>query len=224
MKAKHLTAAELQTWVNRLIQADCVYGAVARDDKFAFGRLHDAAELRLDYDVTILPPKKYFQPQTETILTFSGKSGYKSVLANETFVLFGVHPYDMAAIAQMDKVFTADDRCDIHYLARREGATIVVLDVQTPSKNVFAGGLGFATSEKARGDDVRLTLLDDGTYIAESRTAKGDRLMQPIAEADDAGPAALDQRRAVWTTMPPPCASTSWKWRPRTSPPCWKQA
>ena len=43
----------------------------SKGDKFAFGPLESASELRMDYDVTLLPPKKYFFPQRETLVTYN---------------------------------------------------------------------------------------------------------------------------------------------------------
>ena len=48
-----------------------VIGVKAKGDKFAFGPLESANELRMDYDVTLLPPKKYFFPQRETLVTYN---------------------------------------------------------------------------------------------------------------------------------------------------------
>ena len=43
--------------------------AVGRE-QFAFGPLTDPDQLRLDYNTTILPPKKHLLPQEETLFTF----------------------------------------------------------------------------------------------------------------------------------------------------------
>ena len=54
-----------------------VVGPVAKGSKFAFGEIEDPADLRLDYNTSILPPKKYLQPQEERMMTFtrSGQAG-----------------------------------------------------------------------------------------------------------------------------------------------------
>ena len=53
-----------------------VIGVKSRGSKFAFGELESASELRLDYDVTLLPPKKYFFPQRETLVTYNVANGF----------------------------------------------------------------------------------------------------------------------------------------------------
>lgn len=198
MSIKLVSQSTLDFWVNRLIRAQPVYGVQAKGDKFAFDRLSSASALRLDYDVTILPPKKYFQPQREVLMRFNRKTvEFESVFDEEPFVLFGVHPYDMAAISQMDKVFTMD-HFDKHYMARRAAATIVVSTVQTPSSSVFAGCMGHATA-RGRGDhDVLVTKLPGGDYLVDPRTEKGDVLCEALADAPEANAAALEARERAW--------------------------
>jgi len=110
MSVSTVTKDQFKSFVAALIDSgQKVVGPQAKDDKFVFGALTNADDLRLDYDVTILPPKKYFQPPRETLLKFDRKEGFESVSDNQPFVLFGVHPYDMVAISQMDKLFTTDN-------------------------------------------------------------------------------------------------------------------
>ncbi|MBW8036152.1 MAG: Ni/Fe hydrogenase subunit beta, partial [Planctomycetes bacterium] len=91
-----------------------VVGVQAKADKFAFGPLDSADDLRLDYDVTLLPPKKYFQPPVETLMTYKVGGEYQSEISDRKLVLIGVHPYDMIAINQMDELFSQDE-FDTHY-------------------------------------------------------------------------------------------------------------
>jgi NAD-dependent dihydropyrimidine dehydrogenase PreA subunit len=166
----------------------------AKGDRFAFAPLVNAADLRLDYDVTILPPKKYFQPQCETLLKFDRQKGFESVFDDDPFVVFGVHPYDMVAIRQIDKLFS-EDQYDAHYMKRREQATIVVSDVQTASPDVFAGCMGTATIKE--GFDILVTNIDND-YIVDIRTPKGETLAETIKDAPDADDISLKLRKLVW--------------------------
>jgi ferredoxin len=197
MTAKKIDQPTLEGWVDTLVARQKVYGAQAKEDRFAFGPLARGADLRLDYDVTILPPKKYFLPQKEVLLTFTRQGGFESVLDPEPFVLFGVHPYDFVAIDQLRKLFEQDNP-DVHYLTRSEAATIVVSDVQKVASESFAGCMDNATVEDREGYDVLLTLLDDGAYVAEARTEKGEALMEPLLDAPKADADDLWAREKVW--------------------------
>jgi ferredoxin len=194
MSIKRLDKAAFDKWVGACIKKQCVYGVQAKGDRFAFAPLARAADLRLDYDVTILPPKKIFQPPCETLLTFDRKKGYESVFQTEPFVVFGVHPYDMAAILQIDKLF-AEDQYDAHYMKRREQATIVVSDVQNASPDVFAGCMGTATIND--GFDILVTNIE-GDYLVDIRTEKGQALTESIKKAPDADDMSLKLRKLVW--------------------------
>jgi ferredoxin len=194
MSVKKVDVGILNTWVDGLIEKLKVVGVQAKSDRFAFGPLSKAADLRLDYDVSILPPKAFFQPQQETVLTFNTGVGYESVIDSEPFALVGVHPYDMTAITQMDEIFSQANS-DVHYMARRRSATIVVADVQTVSPNVFAGSMGTSYLEESY--DVLLTKIGDD-YIVDAKTDKGEALIAGLAEAPNASESWLEQRKLVW--------------------------
>jgi sulfhydrogenase subunit beta (sulfur reductase) len=194
MSIKKLDKATFDKWVEACIEKQPVYGVQAKGDRFAFASLVRAADLRLDYDVTLLPPKKIFQPPHETLLKFDRKEGFESVFETEPFVVFGVHPYDMVAILQIDKLF-AQDHCDAHYMRRREQATIVVSDVQTVSPNVFAGCMGTATIDD--GFDILVTKIEDD-YLVDIRTGKGEALAETLKNAPDADEISLKLRKLLW--------------------------
>ncbi len=184
----------LDGWVAGLIGKSRVFGAQARDGRFQFAPLAAAADLRLDYDVTVIPPKKYFQPAREELLRFEGAAAFETCGDREPFVLFGVHPYDAAAIAQLDVIFERDNP-DCHYLERRRQATIVVCDVQAASANVFAGCLGTATVDQ--GFDLLLTRVGE-RYVVDARTEKGAALLGGLAKAPPADAVSLARREQVW--------------------------
>jgi sulfhydrogenase subunit beta (sulfur reductase) len=193
MMTKQVDPKALNAWVTGMLKATKVVGVQAKGDRFVYDVLKKASDLRLDYDVTLLSPKKYFTPPMEC-LTRAGQGAYSSVMDDEPFVLLGVHPYDLVAILQMDKVFS-DTNVDTHYLTRRQSATIVACDVQKLSPNGFSGCMGNATVSK--GYDVLLSKVGD-LYVVESRTAKGDALLAPLAKAEDADAASLARREQLW--------------------------
>ena len=77
MSVSTVTKDQFKQFVSSLIgSGQKVVGVQAKNDKFAFGDLKNADDLRLDYDVTILSPRKYILPPKETLLSFEvgGKS------------------------------------------------------------------------------------------------------------------------------------------------------
>lgn len=194
MNLKKLSKSALMSFINDLLPTERIEAVQAKGDKFDFGPLESAKDLRLDYDVTLLPPKKYFQPPVETLLTYETKGTYKSHYDSEKFILIGVHPYDMAAINQMDMLFTQDNY-DSHYMTRRTNATIIACDVETPSKNVFASSMG--TSTVKEGYDILLTNIGDG-YVAEAATDKGRALLLKARQSVEISQEDLGKRQQVW--------------------------
>lgn len=194
MSLKTVTKDQFKAFVSALIESDQkVIGVQAKADKFVFGELTDADALRLDHDVTILPPKKYMLPQKETLLNFQVAGDSKSVQAAEKMVLLGVHPYDMVAINQMDELFSQGEY-DTHYMARRNNITIIACDVVTASKNAFASSMNTATCDS--GYDLLLTDIGDA-YVIDAPTEKGQTLVGMMEGASDATDGDLAKRKAA---------------------------
>jgi len=194
MTVKKITQGDFANFVDGLIRTQNVIGVQAKGDRFDFAPLASAQDLRLDYDVTLQPPKKYFLPPTEVLLTYEIGGPYQSQHDGQAFVLLGVHPYDMVAINQMDELFRQDNY-DTHYMTRRNHATIIACDVARPSDHVFASSMGTAVVRE--GYDVLLTDIGDG-YVAEAATPKGEQLLAQAKGAVAADPQALKKREDIW--------------------------
>ena len=193
MSRKLISKKALGEWVDAMAGKQKVIGVQAKGDRFEFLPLHSAKDLRLDYDVTLQPPKKYFLPPAETLMTYGVGGAYKSEYEGQSFILLGVHPYDMIAINQMDELFQ-QNYYDAHYMTRRNSATIIACDVARASQNVFASSMGTAIVRE--GYDVLLTDIGD-SYVAEAATEKGEKVLSKArtTQADDA---AIKSRNAVW--------------------------
>ena len=89
-----ITENDFNSYLSNLIEKKTVIGPVAKKNKFVFAKLSSSEQLRLDYDVTILPPKKEFFPPVQTLITFN-KNEYKGCINPEEKVLFGIHFYRM---------------------------------------------------------------------------------------------------------------------------------
>ena len=194
MSVKKLSENALMNFVDGILATDKVEGVQAKGDYFEFAPLKSAKDLRLDYDVTILSPKKYLQPPVETMMTYEADGSFKSQFDEEKLVLLGVHPYDVIAISQMDRIFSQDNY-DNYYMNRRNNATIIACDVATPSKNVFASSMGTAVADK--GYDILLTKIGDD-YLADAATEKGQALLAKAGNAVDATDADIKARQQVW--------------------------
>ena len=134
---KIISKEDFRDFVNAIIKDESLHaiGVRAKGNKFAFGTLESAEELRLDYDVTLLPPKKYFFPQRETLFTYDLADGFSAKNPEEAkpMVIIGVHPYDIVALLHMDEIFR-DTKSDPYYFKKRETSIIIGVNIQKMSK------------------------------------------------------------------------------------------
>jgi len=162
---------DLVPFVEAMIAARRVVGPVAKRGEFTYEEVGSAGDLRLDFDVTILPPKKVFIPTAQDLLRFDGGTVEHCIDPVET-VLFGVHFYDVKGIDMTDVLFR-ESKADWDYLAQREATTIVASNIQSVSPKAFWDSVG--TEVKPEGHDVFLTKIEGG-YVFETRTEKGEAL------------------------------------------------
>ena len=160
-----------KSYLSALLKAKTVVGPVAKKHKFVFARLEAPEDLRLDYDVTILPPKKEFFPARQDLICFDG-GRFTGCIEPAEKILFGVHFYDAKALDMTDLLFreTNDDR---NYTAHREAATVVVSNIRKVSPRAFWASIG--TDVEPKGHDAWLTKIRGG-YVLETRTPKGEAL------------------------------------------------
>jgi len=161
-----------------------VVGVKTKGKRYVFGIIEDADELRLDHDVTILPPKKYFLPQVEFLMNYDLKKPFevKKMIEAKPRIIIGMHPYDIIALEQTDKLYL-DSQKDDFYKKRRENTIIVGCDIQKVSDRSFAASM--KTNVTETGFDLMLT--DIGRKIAITiGSKKGEKLLDKYATVKDA--------------------------------------
>jgi len=178
--------------VQDMIHENVVYGVKEKHPGFAFDRLFAAEELRLDYDITLLPPNKYLLPPQEALVefTFDPEAHIRARAEPRPCIILGVHPYDLHAVKLLDAVF-AGNRVDVHYRARRNATTIIGADCLHPWPYSLAASMGTALPPKI----FDLWLTDLGTeFLMEVGTSRGDDLCKRYFNAKSAPNALLEQR------------------------------
>ncbi|MCX7708040.1 MAG: 4Fe-4S dicluster domain-containing protein [Anaerolineae bacterium] len=191
MSLRIIEKSALPEFVGSVMRQYQVMGPQAKEvlpngkTQFAFGPITDPHQLRLDYDTTVLPPKKYLLPQEEVLFPFQPES----LTATPQFdtqprILFGVHTCDIHAMALLDAVFATGQR-DEHYLKRRASTLIVGIECLAPcDEHSFCKSMGTLTADKG----YDLHLIDLGhSYAVEVGTAAGEALLSTHATARMAG-------------------------------------
>ncbi len=211
-----LKKSDLGAWVGALMAEQRVAGPVYREtapndgrELFGWDYLAEPSDLRLDYDVTVLGPKKFLWPPRQRLVSYrlGGDPKPEPILEHEPQVLFGVHPCDITAIETLDAAFSKDIP-DPHYLARRADTVLVGIDCAGPCDEETSFCLDMGSLYPESGYDLMLTDLGEA-YFVETKTAKGQALaeagkMKPAAKADLAARQAFAQekRGAFRTKLP----------------------
>ncbi len=201
MTFRTMKKKDLPPFIDSLIQSMEVVGVREKvEGKYEFALLDSASQLCLDHDVTLLSPKKYFLPPKETLLRFkTGQAiGCEAVLESRPLAVVGVHPYDIKAIAQLDRVF-ADANRDEHYRRKREDAVIIGVDIKRASPNAFCKSMKSATVQE--GFDLFLT--DTGeNYVVAVGTPKGEKILERHAKTTEATKQEIAKRREIQEKIP----------------------
>jgi sulfhydrogenase subunit beta (sulfur reductase) len=188
-------------FVTRLMADYRVVGPVAKGVKFAFEDIEDPADLRLDYNTSILPPKKYLQPQEERLMTFTrtGQPVAQQVIDAPPTVILGVHTCDLHGIRVLDEAFS-QGYPDASYLKRRANTLLVGIECLEPcDEESFCKSMGTLTVKN--GCDLHLTDLG-GSYAVDVGSEAGAALLDKYGEA----------RRATDTDMKQLNKALSAKW------------
>ncbi len=201
MTFRTIQKKDFPPFIDSLIRSMEVVGVREKvEGKYEFAPLDSASQLCLDYDVTLLSPKKYFLPPKETLLRF--KTGQtvncEAVLESRPLAVVGVHPYDIKGIAQLDRIF-ADANRDEHYRKKREAAIIIGVDIKRASPFAFCKSMKSATIQE--GFDLFLTDIGESFVVAVG-TAKGQKILERHATSSEATKKEIAARAEVQEKIP----------------------
>lgn len=174
MKILKLPKEKLDFFASVLQQFGEVHAPVRRGRGYAFERLSRWSQACLDYNRTILPPKKYFLPPEEALFRYRGGEGYIPCTdgLEKRIILVGLHACDIYAINILDDVF-AGQYPDPYFQTRRRNIAIVGIDC-TPDEHCFCRAMRADFVES--GFDLFFHDIGD-YYLAFVGTALGDDMI-----------------------------------------------
>jgi len=196
MPFKVIDKKDMGSFVTSLMEEREVVGPVAKDDKFVFAPIDDCSQLRLDYNITLLPPKQFFLPPEEPILKYKlGKAvTSEPVIEAHPRVILGMHPCDINATWLLDLAFSTDN-LDTNYMEKRKKAIIIGLDCNEPCDEYsFCKSVRSLTVEG--GYDLFLTDIGDA-YVVDYGSPAGMELLARHAGAREATDEDMSRFRAV---------------------------
>ncbi len=189
-------------FLDRMIQEDEkeVIGVKAKGPRYVFGPLESSEDLRLDYDVTILPPKKQLLPPNEELMTYDISKPFDVNASREERgkILVGVHPYDVLAIHQMDEIYLGT-HVDDNYESRRKNTLIIASDILNVPERSFAGSLGTHVVES--GYDLLVTDIGNSIVINVG-SEKGQELLDSYGTTRDAEPKEIEAVKRLREELP----------------------
>jgi len=193
MLPQTLMKNRFEDFVRFLMDSYRVMAPVAKGPQFAYAEIEtpeEISKIRMDYDQTILPPKKILFPQHEQLLKFSGPGpeGVEVVAEVQATAILGAHPYDLRGLATTDAAY-CQDPLDPTYKARREAAFLIGLNIrQYINEHQFMADMN-ALEAPEGSFDLMLTDLGDRYYV-EVGSEAGSQLLKAsgcgaAATADD---------------------------------------
>jgi heterodisulfide reductase subunit C len=173
-----------------------LFAPIKKANQVNFGLWDDDAEVDIDTLKSVKSPKDVFFPQSETLYTCV-KDGKKisikpEDLASRDFVVFGMKPCDVQAVAVLDRVFLVDP-VDTFYKARREHGIIVSLACNEPSESCFCKAFGIDCTEPNA--DVATWVVGDTLYW-NAITEKGEKLTESVKSLFEDADASDDKTLA----------------------------
>jgi sulfite reductase subunit B len=197
-----ITKKDFDSFLTKLIKDKAweTIGVKAKGIRFVFGPLESADELRLDYDVTILPPKKYFLPQYEQMMSYNLTQSFSVEQCDDDRkrIIIGVHPYDIIALEQTDKLYL-DSQKDEFYQKRRENTLIIGVDIQNVSDRSFAASMNTHITDS--GFDLLLTDLGE-TYAVTIGSERGKELLNSYATVTKATKQDTKKIKTIRNNLP----------------------
>ncbi|NWF76250.1 MAG: 4Fe-4S dicluster domain-containing protein [Nitrospirae bacterium] len=145
-------------------------------NNYSFEEVHSAKNIALKYIPTILPAKKFFMPQRETLLEYRVSKHVKAeaVVEYEKMTIFGLHTCDLAGIQCLNMVFSERPK-DYNYLTRKNKITLIGLECNEYCDEYASCHLVNA-SFPSGGYDLFFTDLGD-YFIVHVNTLTGERIL-----------------------------------------------
>lgn len=135
-----------------------------------FDYLRSPKEIVFDKESGLLPPKKFFFPQEETLLTYEPNGKIEAVIEAEPLVLFGVRPCDLNGLKLLYEAF-AEGHGDPNFLAKWEASIIIGLDCKS---SCHEDSFCFKVGAQNAPDGVDILLIEEeNEFLLKTGTAKG---------------------------------------------------
>jgi sulfhydrogenase subunit beta (sulfur reductase) len=153
-------------------------------DKIDFSSVQSLDEVSFDQVQTVQSPKTAVFPRVEELFSFKSADGRVQIREGDgaafpETVVFGLRPCDAAAFTALKAIFIWD--CpDTTFSARLEKMTVVGVACPRADEYCFCTSVGGGPGATT-GNDILLTEMGNGEYLAEIVSEKGGQAVQAAA-------------------------------------------
>ncbi|WP_027366706.1 4Fe-4S dicluster domain-containing protein [Desulfocurvibacter africanus] len=150
-------------------------------------------EIAWDYDLAYNSLKRFLIPPKEPLISYDlSRCTAEPIFEAPAQLLFGVHPYDLRAITQLDQLMESGAP-DNYYLRRREQTMIMALEPLRVAEGSFWGSVGAERVDV--GFDLYWTKLGPSSFLVEVGTQRGEELLLDGGDLAQATPGEREAAR-----------------------------
>jgi len=175
MKMLKLPKEHIDYFASVIYQFGEVHAPVRRGSQFVFAPVPRWSDVCLDYNRTIIPPKKYVLQAQDPMFHFDPKKGFSPATEglDKRIVLLGVHPCDIFGLNILSRVFEEGEYKDPFFAARRRRLAVIGVDCVPDDKCLCRS---MRADFVDTGFDLFLSDLGD-YYMVMVGTALGDDMV-----------------------------------------------
>jgi len=166
--------------VQKLLEKQFVYAPVLQAGRVGYQRISSLDEMAEDFIIPDLSIKSFVFPRVEKLFSYKQNKDQVEVQdidldAIPHKVILGVRPCDAMGVENMAAVFEWDPEDPI-FKKRVERTTIIGLSCNKADDYCFCTSIGCGPGN-TKGSDILLTKMDNGDFIAEILTPKGEAVV-----------------------------------------------
>jgi len=180
-----ISKKDLLSWLNQLTNEYRLIAPVSTEGLILFQQISRVEDIVLHFNNTVLSPKEWFFPTTETLFAVERKDEQTELISasvDHKTVIFGLRPCDAKGIAVLDKAFLAEPT-DTLYQQHRDKTTLIGLSCSQAGPECFCTSIGTAPNDPSH-VDILLSEVEEG-YVIQIVTRKGEALLSgvPVTES-----------------------------------------
>ncbi len=165
------------------------------DHFYEFRPWQEKMHIAWDYDLAYSPLKVFFMPPREDLIHFDLHNYTASPVIKKTRqLLFGVHPYDIKAINQLDQLMGMDG-IDVNYQNLRDNTVIFGLEPARLAETAFWAGVDAARVDF--GFDLFWTRISPGAFLVRVGSAQGEEMLKMGSSMTSATAAEKEAARRI---------------------------